>query len=135
MSPKLVSHAAMQTYVGARYLSAESMVSQPIFAKNCILAGCPIAPALAKVIMGPMVTTFVDKIKPWVTDVWVDDVSVDLAAASSRELARLVLRAFRILREIFAEHGFELSPTKTAFLVSQNETARLIRQQSEYMML
>ena len=84
--PSFLLHAAMQTYVGARCLSAESMVSQPIFAKNSILAGCPIAPALAKFIMGPMVTIFVDKIKPWMTDVWVDDVSEDLAATSNRNL-------------------------------------------------
>lgn len=41
----------------------------------------------------------------------------------------MVLHIFRILREIFAKHGFEFSPTKIALLVSQNEIFRSIRQQ------
>ena len=50
-SPAVLLHGAIQLYQGKRHLCAENMVSAPLVATKGILAGCPLAPGLSKIVL------------------------------------------------------------------------------------
>ena len=78
--PPMLLNFALQAYTGRRVLIGEGMASSPVWAQQGILAGCPIAPVLAKIIMAPTFRQFKQQLEPLHCDVWVDDISVDLTA-------------------------------------------------------
>ena len=49
--PPIILHQAYLVYSGARYLQAEHTVAPVIRANTGILAGCPAAPSIAKLIL------------------------------------------------------------------------------------
>ena len=91
------------------------------------MPGCPIAPVLAKLVMAPIIEAFVKEIKPYVVDVWIDDISIDLVCDSPEKLAHATIQAFRVLKNLLHQHGFSLSPNKTGIIVSDSKIARAIK--------
>ena len=125
--PPLPLQMALGPYRGDRFLTAEGLTSDSICAQKVILAGCPIAPALAEVVIAPLIQKFMSQVAPMVVDVWVDDVSVDLVSDNPEKLAAQTVEAFRLLKAIFKEPGLELSPHKSGFVVSHASVGRHIR--------
>ena len=53
--PAVLLHGAIQLYQGKRHLCTRNMVSAPLVATKGILAGCPLAQGLSKIVLHDVV--------------------------------------------------------------------------------
>ena len=96
--PQVVLNIALQIYRGERLISSEGRVSHPLWASRGIMAGCPIAPALAKLALFPTCQKVYQSNQIQSMDVWLDDISVDVEHREPQAAARQALAVFRTLQ-------------------------------------
>ena len=73
-------------HAGPRMLEAEQVTSSPVHCKRGILAGCPMAPLVAKLVLAPVIEDFVKQHPRSSVDVWVDEISVDFTGQEAQEV-------------------------------------------------
>ncbi|CAE7361006.1 unnamed protein product, partial [Symbiodinium sp. CCMP2592] len=126
--PPLHLWFALQVYQGPRCLVADSIAATPLFPGRGVPQGCPLAPSLSKLTMSeplqkvsslPFVTN---------TDLWLDDVSLDVVGSDPVEVASSALQAYRVLHTSLGLEGLEVETTKTKF-VAGTARARAALQQ------
>ncbi|CAE7635150.1 unnamed protein product [Symbiodinium sp. CCMP2592] len=114
--PPLHLWFALQVYQGPRCLVADSIAATPLFPGRGVPQGCPLAPSLSKLTMSeplqkvsslPFVTN---------TDLWLDDVSLDVVGSDPVEVASSALQAYRVLHASLGLEGLEVETTKTKFV-------------------
>ena len=66
-----------EVYSGPRLLQAEGVTSNGVHCQRGMLAGCPAAPLVAKLVLAPVLKDFQGKFPRASIDVWVDDISMD----------------------------------------------------------
>ena len=91
--PSLLLELAIQLYEGPRCLYGEGVASPSIWPQRGMLQGCPLAPTLAKL------TTYKPlKNIPGVShaDLWLDDISIDIAHQDAEIAATIGVRCFQI---------------------------------------
>ena len=115
-----------EIYSGPRLLQAEQVTSGAVFCKKGILAGCPIAPLVAKLVLAPVIEGFISEHPRSSVDVWIDDISVDFAGQDAITVCREALAGYEELKRGLEHAGLKLSPTKTGYLTSTNECKRFI---------
>ena len=98
-----------EVYSGPRLLQAEQVTSSAVHSERGMLAGCPAAPLVAKLVLAPVWQDFHDKHPKASVDVWVDDISIDFVGED----------AHMVCKEALA--GYE---EVTGFLASTAETKR-----------
>ena len=86
--PPLLLHGAMQVYRGKRHVCAEHMISAPIVATKGIVAGCPLAPGLSKLIMHDVVAPIWHGSPKCHVDLYIDDTGFDIVSQDAKVCAR-----------------------------------------------
>ena len=91
-----------------------------------VLAGCPAAPSIAKLIIHPVAASITSKTATTNLDVWVDDLSLDAVAKNAEEVARASLKLFRSLRTALVDRGASVSMDKTCFVATSASAAKAL---------
>ena len=124
--PPLILHQALLTYMGPRFLQSEGSVCPAIIPFRGVLAGCPAAPSISKLVVHPVAATVQSKRATSNLDVWIDDMSLDSVHASARQVAADAILLFRSLRSALEARGAKLSLEKTSFVASSSQAAKCL---------
>ena len=71
--PPLILHQAILTYMGPRYIQSEGSLCPPIWPGRGVLAGCPAAPSVTKLVIHPIAAGLASKKTLCNIDIWIDD--------------------------------------------------------------
>ena len=96
--PAVCVDTALKVYRGARYIVAESTVSPRCFAESGLMAGCPYAPALAKLALFPSLSKLSSSNLTSNITAWLDDVSVDTEGPVAATTATKAVKSFKLLK-------------------------------------
>ena len=121
--PPALMNMIYEVYSGPRLLQAEQVTSRPVTCSKGILAGCPAAPLVAKLILAPVLGPFKEQFPRASIDVWVDDISIDFVGDSVHAVCKEALRGFDddVLQQGLNDAGLQMSLTKTGYLASSND--------------
>ena len=86
--PAVVLNGAMEIYQGPRYIEGEGVLSAPIRCTQGIIAGCPFAPGLSKLMIHPIIQPMWNKKGIRHIDVWLDDIGIDVEARNPLQAAK-----------------------------------------------
>ena len=125
--PSLITELAIQIYEGPRCLYGEGVASPSIWPKRGLLQGCPCAPTLAKLTTYQPLTTIKKKAGVSHADLWLDDISVDIAHPDAEVAATLGVDVFRTLRSLLHSEGLELNMSKTKFVVNNAKSRKALQ--------
>ncbi|CAE7457136.1 unnamed protein product [Symbiodinium necroappetens] len=117
---------AIKIYRGGRYVTGESVVSPKCFASKGIMAGCPVAFALAKVVLFPALSQLHQSHLTDQITAWLDDVSVD-ADGKPAKVAHRIHKSFKLLKKSLSESGFTISISKTCFVRTDKTTEKALQ--------
>ena len=124
--PPAVMNMVYEVYTGPRLLQAEQVTSKPVICSKGILAGCPAAPLVAKLILAPVLGPFKEQFHKATIDVWVDDISIDFVGDSVRGVCQEALHGFDVLQQRLTDAGLTMSLAKTGYLASSNDCKKEI---------
>ncbi|CAE7198495.1 unnamed protein product [Symbiodinium sp. CCMP2592] len=116
--PPLVLHQALLTYMGPRFLQSEGSLCPAITPAKGVLAGCPAAPSISKLVVHPIAVAATSKRATSNLDVWIDDLSLDCVGASAKQIASDAVLLFRSLRTSIEATGAKLLSELTQTLKS-----------------
>ena len=122
--PAVQMNFLYEVYSGPRLLQAEQVTSSPVHCRKGILAGCPMAPLVAKLVLAPVIESFVQAHPKASVDVWVDDISVDFTGPDATTLRNEALAGYEELKQGLEAAGLTLSVSKIGFLTSSTECKR-----------
>ena len=122
--PARVAALVVQTYRAARHIEAEDILSEVIYPRTGMLAGCPFAVALAKTYLWPILQEIHGMKGVQALDSWVDDIGADLEHASATVVAQDAVACFRHAKILLESSGLKVSMKKTGFLTSSKEARR-----------
>jgi hypothetical protein len=125
--PDLLLCLATQLYRGSRYIDGEGSLSPPVRAERGLMAGCPLAPILAKLAIHKPMALVTSETCVSNSDTWIDDISLDVFHVSPAQAAAGALKAYRVLKKSLAAEGLEISETKTSFVCSDSRTATFLK--------
>ena len=124
--PPAVMNMVYEVYSGPRLLQAEGVTSSPVHCERGMLAGCPAAPLVAKLVLAPVLQSFQAKYPRATVDVWVDDISMDFTGDDPHVVSKEALAGFDEIKKGLESVGLQLSPSKTGFLTSTIEAKKSI---------
>ena len=122
--PPAFMNMIFEVYSGPRLLQAEGITSSPVHCQRGMLAGCPAAPLVAKLILAPVMQEFQQKHPKASVDVWVDDISIDFTGTDPHLVCREALAGYEEVKQGLEAVGLQLSVSKTGFLASSAEAKR-----------
>ena len=124
--PPAVMNMIFEVYTGPRLLQAEGVTSSAVHCAKGMLAGCPAAPLVAKLVLAPVLQTFQEKFPKASVDVWVDDISMDFSGEDAYSVCQQALAGYDEIKHGLEAVGLQLSPSKTGYLTSTAEAKRSI---------
>ena len=124
--PPAVMNMIYEVYTGPRLLQAEGVTSSAVHCERGMLAGCPAAPLVAKLMIAPVLQSFQAKHPKASVDVWVDDISMDFVGEDAHVVSKEALAGFDEIKQGLEQVGLQLSPSKTGFLTSTVEAKKSI---------
>ena len=124
--PPLILHQALLTYMGPRFVQSEGSLCPPIWPGRGVLAGCPAAPSVSKLVIHPVAAKLASKKTACNLDIWIDDLSLDSINKSPLHVASDCLKLFRGLRQDLESKGAQVSISKTCFVASSKEAAKAL---------
>ena len=124
--PALLLHGAMQLYRGKRHLCAENMVSAPLVATQGILAGCPLAPGLSKLVMHDIVEPIWQGPPQCHVDLYIDDTGFDVVHSDPKQCANMAYHVWKEARKRFQDAKLPLSIGKTAWICSNKKVEKAL---------
>ena len=113
--PPLILHQALLTYMGPRFLQSEGSVCPAIIPFRGVLAGCPAAPSISKLVVHPVAATVQSKRATSNLDVWIDDMSLDSVHASARQVATDAIPVVQEFAECSGGQGSKAVPGEDFF--------------------
>ena len=124
--PSLLLELAIQLYEGPRCLYGEGVASPSIWPQRGMLQGCPLAPTLAKLTTYKPLKTI--SARPGVShaDLWLDDISIDIAHQDAEIAATIGVDVFRSLKVLLREEGLRLNTDKTKFVVNNAKAKKAL---------
>ena len=125
--PALILHQALLSYLGPRFVQSEGALCPPIFPSRGVLAGCPAAPSISKLVVHPIAERLHGKSSVTNLDIWIDDLSLDSVSKSAKQVAADCLKLFRGLRTDLEARGAKVSLEKTAFVASSAKAAKALQ--------
>ena len=125
--PSLILELAVQLYEGPRCLYGEGVASPSIWPKRGMLQGCPCAPTLAKLTTYKPLKTIMAKPGVSHADLWLDDISIDIAHQDAEIAASLSVDVYRSLKRLLRDEGLELNMGKTKFVVNNAKSRKALR--------
>ena len=124
--PPLILHQALLTYMGPRFVQSEGSLCPSIWPGRGVLAGCPAAPSVSKLVIHPIAEKLASKNSVCNLDIWIDDLSLDSVNKSPLRVASDSLKLFRGLRQDLESRGAQVSISKTCFVASSTEAAKAL---------
>ena len=124
--PPLILHQAMLTYMGPRLVQSEGALCPPIWPGRGVLAGCPAAPSVTKLVIHPVAAKLAAKKSASNLDIWIDDLTLDSVNKSPFQVASDSLKLFRGLKQDLDSKGAQISISKTCFVASSTEAAKAL---------
>ena len=124
--PPLILHQAMLTYMGPRLVQSEGSLCPPIWPGRGVLAGCPAAPSVTKLVIHPVAAKLVAKKSASNLDIWIDDLTLDSVNESPLQVASDSLKLFKGLKQDLESKGAQISISKTCFVTSSTEAAKAL---------
>ena len=124
--PTLLLHGAMHLYRGKRHLCAENMVSAPLVATQGILAGCPLAPALSKLVMHEIVEPIWQGPPQCHVDLYIDDTGFDVVHSDPKQCANMAYHVWQEARKRLKDAKLPLSLGKTAWICSNKKVEKAL---------
>ena len=100
------------------------MLSAPIRCTQGIIAGCPFAPGLSKLMIHPIIQPMWNKKGIRHIDVWLDDIGIDVEARNPLQAAKRGQEVFREVKTRLQGEGLTLSIKKTVFVVTDGKTRK-----------
>ena len=114
--PPVLLNAAAQVYGGNRYIEAEGVTAAPIQTNQGLIAGCPLAPGLSKIILHNPMQKLYDSNLLTHQDLWIDDIGLDAIHQSPAQAAIRCVKAFRLLKDALEASSLVWSKKKTVFV-------------------
>ena len=96
--PPAYMNMIYEVYSGPRLLQAEGVTSNGVHCQRGMLAGCPAAPLVAKLVLAPVLKDFQGKFPRASIDVWVDDISMDFAGEDAYTVCKEALAGYEEIR-------------------------------------
>ena len=124
--PPLILHQALLVYQAPRYLQGEGTLAPQITPTSGVLAGCPAAPSVSKLIIHPIAAKLVARPGTTNLDLWIDDLSLDSVRACPQQLASDCVRLYRGLAESLCDMGAKVSLEKTCFVTSSAAASKAL---------
>ena len=124
--PPLILHQAILTYMGPRYIQSEGSLCPPIWPGRGVLAGCPAAPSVTKLVIHPIAAGLASKKTLCNIDIWIDDLSLDCVHKSPVQVASDCVKLYRGLHQHLVAAGAQVSISKTCFVASSAEAGKAI---------
>ena len=124
--PAVCVDTALKVYRGARYILSESAVSPACYAASGLMAGCPYAPALAKLALYPSLSTLRSSNLTDNITAWLDDISVDTEGPNAAHTAARAHKSFQLLKSSLSKDGLNMSLTKTCFVCSDTPAEKAL---------
>ena len=130
--PAILLQGALQLYQGHRHLVAENMVSPPLVATKGILAGCPLAPGLSKIVLHNVVEPLWHGPHQCHVDLYIDDTGYDLVHSSPKTCAHRAYQVWQEVKDRLQRAKLPLSVEKTAWICNntkvQKELEKLLQE-------
>ena len=114
--PPVLLNAAAQVYGGNRFIEAEGVTAAPIRTSQGLIAGCPLAPGLSKIILHNPMQELYDSNLLTHQDLWIDDIGLDVIHQSPTQAAVRSVKAFRLLKAALEASSLVWSRKKTVFV-------------------
>ena len=124
--PPMILYLAMSVYQGPRLVMVDGVASPTFAAKRGVLAGDPVAPLLAKIALFKPLQEIMQSTAVKSSDVWVDDISLDVEEASECKAAHNAFQLYQRLKQTLIQAGHKPSDPKTFFLASTSKAARAL---------
>ena len=124
--PPIILNAAMEVYQGPRYLEGEGALSAPVRSTKGIIAGCPFAPGVSKLILHPVIEPLWQQSSVRHIDVWLDDVGIDIESHHPEKAAKRGKEIYGEVKQRLEAEGLTLSASKTVFIVTDAKTRKAL---------
>ena len=125
--PPVCADTALKVYRGARYIVSAGAVSPRCFAASGLMAGCPYAPALAKLALYPSLSKLhKSKLTDNIT-AWLDDVSLDTEGAHASKTAARAAQSFKLLKSLLQADALQMSLSKTCFVCTNAASEKALK--------
>ncbi|CAE7227892.1 unnamed protein product [Symbiodinium sp. CCMP2456] len=124
--PALLLERALSCYEGSRYIEAQGALSRPVRATRGLIAGCPLAPALSRVILHDPVAKAYRRPTTTNVDLWIDDCSVDTVDSRVERAAAAAFECYKELKQDLEAQRLQVSTTKTVFVCSSHAAGKAI---------
>ena len=124
--PPIILNAAMDIYQGPRYIEGEGALSAPVRSTKGIIAGCPFAPGLSKLILHPVIEPLWQQSSVRHIDVWLDDIGIDIESQTHEKAAKRGKEVYGEVKQRLAAEGLTLSASKTVFIVTDTKTRKAL---------
>ena len=124
--PPLILHHCLSLYTHSRYICTEETLSPPVEPTRGIIAGCPYAPGLSKLVMHPVMSEL------WVNpnldhcDLYIDDSSFDIEGKSTTEVVHKSLKVWRHVKQAVQAQHLPISVGKSAWVCSSRATEKTL---------
>ena len=124
--PPIILNAAMDIYQGPRYIEGEGALSAPVRSTKGIIAGCPFAPGLSKLILHPVIEPLWQQSSVRHIDVWLDDIGIDIESQTHEKAAKRGKEVYGEVKQRLAAEGLTLSASKTVFIVTDAKARKAL---------
>ena len=124
--PETLLERALSCYEGSRYIESQGALSRPICGTRGLIAGCPLAPALSRIILHEPVSKAHGRATTDHVDLWIDDCSVDTVDDNAERTAAAAFACYTDLKTDLEAQGLRVSTSKTAFICSNRAAGKAV---------
>ena len=110
--PPLILHFCVALYTHSRYICTEETLVAPVAPTRGIVAGCPFAPGLSKLVMHPVMEQLSANPSLRHCDLYIDDSSFDMESKSVRDVVHKSMEIWRHVKQAFFLPSVSRSPPK-----------------------
>eukprot|EP00439_Symbiodinium_sp_Y106_P033590 s6696_g4.t1 len=124
--PETLLERALSCYEGSRYIESQGALSRPICGTRGLIAGCPLAPAMSRIILHEPVSKAHGRATTDHVDLWIDDCSVDTVDDNAERTAAAAFACYKDLKTDLEAQGLRVSTSKTAFICSNRAAGKAV---------
>ena len=127
--PPLILHFCVALYMHSRYICTEDTLAAPVAPTRGIVAGCPFAPGLSKLVMHPVMEALSADSNLSHCDLYIDDSSFDMESKSVGDVVHQSLHIWRHVKQAFRGQSLPISIEKSAWVCSSRAVEKKLAAQ------
>ena len=127
--PPLILHFCVALYTHSRYICTEDTLVAPVSPTRGIVAGCPFAPGLSKLVMHPVMKQLSANPSLGHCDLFVDDSSFDMESKSVGDVVHKSMEIWRHVKRAFRAQQLPISIEKSAWVCSSRAVEKKLAAQ------